>query len=65
LFSKKRTESAAFRAPREAGSYRLFVFIMDGKGHYSYENIPFYVNNSSPDAVPSRAVSFKKLEMTP
>jgi hypothetical protein len=38
---------------------------MDGKGHYSYENIPFYVNNSGPDAVPSRAVSFKKLEMVP
>ena len=65
LFSQKRTESSVFRAPLEAGSYRLFVFVMDGKGHYSYENIPFYVNNASPDAIPSRAVSFKRLEMIP
>lgn len=32
-----------FRAPRNRGAYRLFVFIHDGKGHAATANIPFFV----------------------
>lgn len=38
-----------FRAPEEGGkSYRLFVYIYDGKGKIAVANIPFFVNQISP-----------------
>jgi hypothetical protein len=32
-----------FTAPQAAGPYRIFVMIVDGKGHAAYGNIPFFV----------------------
>ncbi|MFD2203320.1 glycoside hydrolase family 2 TIM barrel-domain containing protein [Shivajiella indica] len=34
-----------FKTPKQEGDYRLFVFVYDGKGNYSTQNIPFYVVN--------------------
>jgi hypothetical protein len=32
-----------FTAPQDAGPYRLFVTVVDGRGHIAYGNIPFLV----------------------
>jgi hypothetical protein len=31
-------------APTTAGQYRLFVYVLDGKGHAGTANIPFRIN---------------------
>ena len=36
--------TADVRAPEEAGTYRLFVYVYDGEGNAGHANIPFRVN---------------------
>ena len=36
-------KQAEFRAPRDAGAYRLFVEVTDGHGNAGYANLPFLV----------------------
>ncbi len=33
-----------FEAPRQAGPYRLFAYAIDGKGHFTSVNLPFFVS---------------------
>jgi len=63
LFVKRKGGDAIFRAPAAQGSYRLFVFIKDGNGHYAYDNLPFKVIARDPAMGPGRGVSFNHLSM--
>jgi len=40
------TPSIQFKAPRDPGAYRLFVYIADDSGGVAHANIPFYVNDA-------------------
>lgn len=45
LFEGEPAAEAQFKAPEEAGAYRLFIYVFDGKGHAAHANIPFFVKN--------------------
>jgi hypothetical protein len=38
------TPTLNYTAPTTSGQYRLFVYVLDGKGHAGTANIPFKVN---------------------
>jgi hypothetical protein len=42
-FSQDDLATIEFIAPKQEGDYRLFVFVFDGQGNFSTQNIPFYV----------------------
>ena len=43
LIDNPDSKSIAVTAPDQAGAYRLFVYIRDGKGHAGHANLPFLV----------------------
>lgn len=58
---RRNGNSVSMRAPAQEGPYRLFLLAYDGKNHYAYTNIPFYVIPRPEDAPPARAISFKRM----
>lgn len=47
LGMKVKGNTVKFKAPKQEGAYRLYLYIYDNNGHYAYQNIPFYVLPSS------------------
>ena len=43
LVSEPNKPQISFKSPDKEGSYRLFVYAYDGKGHWATANVPFYV----------------------
>jgi hypothetical protein len=41
---KGSSPSISIAAPGQSGQYRLFVYVLDGKGHAGTANLPFRVN---------------------
>lgn len=60
LSMKTKKNTVQFRAPEKEGAYRLYLFIYDNKGHYAYQNIPFYVMPATGESENGPAASFKK-----
>ena len=57
--------NVSFRAPKEEGPYRLFIYVNDSEDRLAYANIPFFVNPRGKDMPQSTAVKTKtrKLEI--
>ena len=57
--------NVSFRAPKEEGPYRLFVYVNDSEDRLAYANIPFFVNPRDKNMPQSSAVKAKtrKLEI--
>jgi hypothetical protein len=60
---KNKGEQASIRAPEQEGAYRLFLTVTDGKQHYAYTNIPFYVMPNANGGKPTKAISFKRMAL--
>lgn len=45
LFEGEPAAEAQFKAPEKTGAYRLFIYVLDGKGHAAHANIPFFVRD--------------------
>ncbi|GEO11894.1 glycoside hydrolase family 2 TIM barrel-domain containing protein [Segetibacter aerophilus] len=43
LIAEVNKPQISFKSPDKEGSYRLFVYGYDGKGHWATANVPFYV----------------------
>ncbi|HWW02844.1 MAG TPA: glycoside hydrolase family 2 TIM barrel-domain containing protein [Candidatus Acidoferrum sp.] len=52
--AKPNRSEIVMKAPAKPGAYRLFAYVLDGKGHAAHVNIPFYVDGA-PAASPKLA----------
>lgn len=43
LFTEPLEDFTSFRAPKQAGAYRLYIYVEDGNNHTAHANIPFWV----------------------
>jgi hypothetical protein len=64
LIKKKSGNTVKFRAPKEEGPYRLFVYIDDDVNKLAYANIPFYVNPRKKGMPQSSLIKTKTRRLT-
>lgn len=60
VYGLKKGNRFSFRTPATEGAYRLFMYAFDGKGHYAYTNIPFYVQPQNGQGAEQPFIQFKK-----
>ena len=51
--------NVTFKAPKEEGPYRLFIYVNDSEDRLAYANIPFFVNPRDKDMPQSTPVKTK------
>ena len=64
LIKKVSKNEVQFRAPKEEGAYRLFVYATDNNNKLAYGNIPFYVNPREADMPQSTFIKLKSRKLT-
>jgi len=63
LIKKKSNGTVTFKAPKEEGPYRLFIYVNDSEDRLAYANIPFFVNPRDKNMPQSSAVKTKTREL--
>lgn len=62
LISQGHQSRISFRAPSKKGAYRLFVSVLYNN-KVAYSNIPFWVNDRTPEDGQARFIEFRKTDM--
>ena len=63
LIKSTKGNTMRFRAPRQEGAYRVFVWVRDGNNHVAYANVPFYTAPRPPGTPQAQFMRLKQVDM--